>query len=101
MRVDGFIFLKDLFVGQNESQGKIVKYPALSKHKRRHVKLSDTDVAFEVKCDPEQLLNYQMIWKIVLDAENESVVSKSIGLLVNLHFTLHASIGDEQKSDIT
>ena len=64
--VDGFIFLKGLFVQHNESKNMLVKYEPLSKHKRRHVKYSDMDVDFEVKVDPNQLLNYKMIWEIVL-----------------------------------
>ena len=97
--VDGFIFLRDLFVQHNESQNKLVRYEALSKHKRRHVKYGDMDVDFEVKVDPNQLLNYRMIWEIVLQSANESVISKSIGLLVNCHVNLEAGCTSD-KSDV-
>ena len=87
--VDGFIFLRDLFIGHNISRGSIERYPEMSKHKKRHVKLTDIDVTFEVKVDPVTLHNYQMIWEIVLQSQDETVVSKSIGILVNLHVNLH------------
>ena len=37
-------------------------------------------------------MNYKMIWEIVRNSLDEKVVSKSIGLLVNCHLSLHKDL---------
>ena len=66
--VEGFTFLSNLFIGENVSSDKLFKYAEMSKHKKRHVNLTDQDSIFEVKVDPKQLLSYKMIWEFVLQS---------------------------------
>lgn len=107
----GFEFLQHYFLSVNENASKLIKMPPIVREQKEsndkwrmynpkigareeEEEEDDTDPRFRVLITPKHLEQHDMIWKIALESQNETVIPKAVDFLIKSYMSLDDGLED-------
>jgi hypothetical protein len=112
--VDGFEFLQNYFISVNETAGNLVriekKKPAVNnsyyggnwsaQYNYGYVSVSEEpkqpaapeEPEFSIRTDPSKLLKLDLVWMVVMMAQNQDVAPRAVKFLISIYMSLSEEI---------